>query len=393
VPRVRYQKRVKAGPAVAGIATPVNTVLPVITGDTAGETSTTSDGTWTSADAFTYQWYLDGVLLAGETTNSIDTDEGWVGQTLTVVVCGGGGGGMTCVAAVGVVLQEAPSYTGPLDLVPGAVVAYGQRAMAAAWTSNAITIREDAGDTTQSFPTNTNNAINPAAVTTFLSGADGFGTTVKDQSGNARDAVQVGTDWDDPAFQPLWVASAVNSKPSFSFTSGSHQFLATAANFASANTAWSGLIVAKVSGNGGYIVGINGAGDYSGGEMAIRASVNVDDVGFVMQADDFGGNGFSYGPSSLLTGLNGQYFVMAFAINSSGATLLINGVSVPLDQSINGTGNAGAVDAPIGIGVDDPIDQVTFTGEILEASLWTSALTGGQLVSLSTNAMTYYGIS
>jgi len=54
------------------------------------------------------------------------------------------------------ILAAAPAgggggYTGPLDIVPGAVVAYSQRAMAASWTSNAITIRRDSDDAINPF--------------------------------------------------------------------------------------------------------------------------------------------------------------------------------------------------------------------------------------------------
>ncbi len=63
------------------------------------------------------------------------------------------------------------SYTGPLDIQGSAVVAYSQRALAAAWVTNAITIREDGGNTTMSFTTAVNNEVNPEAIAGFLSGA------------------------------------------------------------------------------------------------------------------------------------------------------------------------------------------------------------------------------
>ncbi len=63
------------------------------------------------------------------------------------------------------------SYAGPLDIQGSAVVAYSQRALAAAWVTNAITIREDGGDTTMSFTTAVNNEVNPEAIAGFLSGA------------------------------------------------------------------------------------------------------------------------------------------------------------------------------------------------------------------------------
>lgn len=65
---------------------------------------------------------------------------------------GASGGAITSAAPVP---AESASYTGPLDLVPGAVVAYGQRALSAAKRGTALyTIRRDSDDTEQSFNSN-----------------------------------------------------------------------------------------------------------------------------------------------------------------------------------------------------------------------------------------------
>ncbi len=106
--QVRYLHRVRAAPHVAGIAPPVNTVLPLITGDTAGDVLSTSNGTWTGSPTFTYQWFLDGVAIAGEDEDEVITDEAWAGQTITVVVSGSNGAGTSIATRLGVVLQEPP---------------------------------------------------------------------------------------------------------------------------------------------------------------------------------------------------------------------------------------------------------------------------------------------
>ena len=89
-----------------GAATPPsNTVLPLITGSTAGEVCSTSDGTWGGSPAsFTYQWYLDGGILNGETADEITTDETWVDSTLTVKVTAYNAGGSCVATSLGVVL-------------------------------------------------------------------------------------------------------------------------------------------------------------------------------------------------------------------------------------------------------------------------------------------------
>ncbi len=214
--RVTYFRRVKAAPHIAGIATPVNTVLPVITGDTAGEECSTSNGTWTNSSDFTYQWYLDGVLIAGETASTITTDEAWADQTLTATVYGGNGAGKIGATSLGVVLQAPVSYTGPLDIVPGAVVAYGQRALSAAKLGTALyTIRRDSDDTTQSFNSDAVTGDAPvASIQSFIGGGSGFASVWNDQSGNTNNVTQATS-----ANQPIWEANEINSKPALSFDS------------------------------------------------------------------------------------------------------------------------------------------------------------------------------
>lgn len=47
---------------------PINTVAPVVSGLlSVGSTLTTTNGTWNQAATFTYQWYRDGVAIAGST--------------------------------------------------------------------------------------------------------------------------------------------------------------------------------------------------------------------------------------------------------------------------------------------------------------------------------------
>lgn len=212
--RVRYFRRVRTAPHVAGIAPPINTVLPVITGDIAGEESSTSNGTWTNSSDFTYQWYLDDVLLEGETENSILTDASWIGQTLTVTVYGGNGAGKVGATSLGVVLTEAPAYTGPLDLVAGMFVGGSQMALLADSGANAIRIRRTSDDTEQTFAANTANKVDASAIATFLNATTGYGRTLFDQSGNGLDYVQATT-----ALQFQWAVLAGNSLPALKGTS------------------------------------------------------------------------------------------------------------------------------------------------------------------------------
>ncbi len=56
-------------PAIAGTAAPTNTALPAIAPSVprTGEAAQCGAGTWTGAPSFTYEWLLDGALVAGAT--------------------------------------------------------------------------------------------------------------------------------------------------------------------------------------------------------------------------------------------------------------------------------------------------------------------------------------
>src|SRR6185369_4240518 len=85
-----------------------------------------------------------------------------------------------------------PSYTGPLDVVPGAVVAYGQRAMAAANLGSPVyTIRRDSDDAKQAFNSDaTTGAVDPAAIAAFIGGGNGFIDTWNDYGTAGQNVVQ-----------------------------------------------------------------------------------------------------------------------------------------------------------------------------------------------------------
>jgi hypothetical protein len=81
---------------------PVNDVPPVVSGSVAvGETLSTSDGSWTNADSFTYQWEssVDGLSgwspISGETSNTILLTGSELDLYVRCVVTGTNGDGST----------------------------------------------------------------------------------------------------------------------------------------------------------------------------------------------------------------------------------------------------------------------------------------------------------
>lgn len=69
-------------------ATPVNSVLPVISGTAqVGQTLTTTNGTWSnSPTSYTRQWKANGVAISGATGTTYVVQAGDVGKTITVTV-------------------------------------------------------------------------------------------------------------------------------------------------------------------------------------------------------------------------------------------------------------------------------------------------------------------
>lgn len=102
------------------------------------------------------------------------------------------------------------SYVGPLDLVPGADLWYGQRAATAADVANAMTLIESGGSTSQSFPTTTDNAVSIANVNTFKGVNNAFFTHLFDKSGNNRTMVRLSADTSGG-----WAVLPASTRPTF----------------------------------------------------------------------------------------------------------------------------------------------------------------------------------
>lgn len=89
---------------------PVNTVLPVVTGDaigaiTVGEVLSASTGTWTGEGiTYTYQWRVGGVNVAGATSSTFNTTGRSVGNVVTVRVTATNGGGSATATSLGITL-------------------------------------------------------------------------------------------------------------------------------------------------------------------------------------------------------------------------------------------------------------------------------------------------
>ena len=253
-------------------------------------------------------------------------------------------------------------YEGPLDLVPGAVVFYAQRAATAGQTANAVTISKTGDDTGQNFALS-NNAVDLAAVSTYLSGAAPFVKKLFDLSGNARDQ-----DQPDVGGRSPWIANIANSKPGLApFGEYSLEF---AQNFDGAGA--TAFIVAKAEvtmqfGSGGatpaYVV-------FTSGQIAFADSASEVAVGRFDYANVLSDN---------------SLFIWEFVLTLGGSFLLANGASV--EQT--GIEEDGSV-FPFTV---NNFSKIEVSGSLAEILVYPSVLSVGNRLAIRQNIASYYGIT
>lgn len=218
-------------------------------------------------------------------------------------------------------------YVGPIDLVSGAVSAYGQRAMSAADIGSTVyTIRRDSDDVIQAFVSGADGSVNAAAVTAFLGAANGFVNGWHDKGLAAENAVNavVGT-------QPQWVANVQGGKPGL----GGVGELVTVGDVTLPNGAYTIFMVCSangaaraktLSGGGSYVTmkiqegntQIDAFNDATGNEAGGRTNDFMENIAVFDAAWEFGSKSFRY---------NGAALSFASDFDSSGA---VGSVAGPL---------------------------------------------------------------
>lgn len=102
-----------------------------------------------------------------------------------------------------------PSPEGPLDLVPGAALAFGNRALSTArFGENVYTIRRDSDDAEQAFAAAGDGSVPVADILAFIGAGSGFITQWNDQSGNVQNLAQANIN-----LQPQWTDVGIDNRP------------------------------------------------------------------------------------------------------------------------------------------------------------------------------------
>lgn len=154
---------------------------------------------------------------------------------------------------------EAEPEAGLLDDYPGASAAYSLRSLSSTYTGPVVQVRRGSDNELKDF-----TAVQVSTIPAWVGAGDGFVRIFYDQSGNGRDAVQVGA-----LLQPKIVNSGVffylNGNPAIDFD-GANDYLTVSSVFTT-NINISGFAIASVDAVSGeqYIYDNSNTTSYGGG--------------------------------------------------------------------------------------------------------------------------------
>jgi hypothetical protein len=200
-------------------AVPVNSVLPVVSGTAqVGQVLSATNGTWTnSPTSYTYQWFSNGVPIAGQIANVFTPTSAQVGEVITIEVTASNSGGNSSPAASVATSAVLPAV--PVNSVVPAITGTAQVGETLSG-SNGTWSGSPTGYTYRWLANGV--AIGGATANTFLLAAAQVGAvitfevTASNASGNSAPATSVATGAviapTTPATYPLaywWKASSI----------------------------------------------------------------------------------------------------------------------------------------------------------------------------------------
>ena len=260
-------------------------------------------------------------------------------------------------------------YEGPLDIVPGAVVAYGQTALAAAMIGESYaTLHRWSDDEELEFDFDEAGDAPEADIITWHGQDGSVGKTWSDQSGNAKHATQA-----DSGKFPGWLDDALNGGPSFVF-SAADQLSAPAVSFP--GPAYTMFLVANVTA-GAPVLYLEEGANY--------LSVNLASGQVVVETYfDASGNGAG-GVFDVAEDLSVGYHLIEAAWEHGSKTVLVNGVAGTLSQDRDGVGPSEAITGTLNIGTTN------FAGEVVAAIVYNSLLTAPNRLAIRQNMQARHG--
>lgn len=303
---------------------------------------------------------------------------------------GAAGIGGAGIGTGGLVKTYGSAYVGPLDLVPGAVIAYDQRAPSADYLGQLYAkIRRDSDDATQSFNFDADTGEAPiAAIEAFYGAGNPFVEEWGEGSGNSNKATQ-----SEPTQQPGWLGAGSNGKPTLVFTNGNNQFLTTSLNVVLPQVNYTIFLVI----NPAESANSNVLGNQDGPRIELQTRRHGGPAGEVSWQGDNADFSSGYDLATAAGAINwgGNYKLLNLTYNAATqtGTLRVNGSSITINNSPYGDGASSAFDALLGIGADNPTGGNFLAANLAALYMWNSVLSGPNQAALETSFADYYGIT
>ena len=193
-------------------------------------------------------------------------------------------------------------FTGLLDTYSGAAAAYSLRQLSSTYTGDAVLVRRDSDNATQSIGF-VDNELDTASLDSFCSGTGGFVVTWYDQSGNGNDVTQ-STASNQPRIYLNTSVEIEGTKPAFDFLTGGNLIGASGYSF----TDFAVFSVIHSDATSGYPVSCQSNNSYGwrqhiSGNSTFRSrmfNVNIDTSGTpttdytLLSTLSYGNNGYTF---------------------------------------------------------------------------------------------------
>lgn len=253
-------------------------------------------------------------------------------------------------------------YTGPGDVVSGAVAWWGLRAYTlASIGANAVRLREDGGNTEQDFATIAGGGLNLTAISTFKGANNLFVVTLYDQVGSANLTQATA------ANQPKFILAGLGLLPVLRFVAATP----LAVQELVARTQAQPFTISWIGKRTGNFAGFNSVAASNSGSVQ---------TGFANSAD----SAFLYtGAVASAAAVDNAFHAVQSVFNGASSDLNIDGIINTLNP-----GAGGFAGIPFRFGDSG---GNSFEGDGGEVGLWASAFSGANSTAMSANQRTYWG--
>jgi hypothetical protein len=266
------------------------------------------------------------------------------------------------------ILLGAPPAIGPLDIVPGAIAAYGLRRLRKGYIGPLINLRRSSDNAQPDFYALPNGDLPVASIAGFIGAGSGLFTKLYDQSLAASRHVSQATAAQQP---PIAFSSTPRLRPGIACASASNTFLTGTIPASTLPLSLSG--VAKRTSNPQF-------GDY------FNLGFNFPSLFFVASSANQGGLANIGVAGSLITTIadNSFHAMVGVFVNGTNGVLYVDSAAKVTTSGLSTS--AGSTVIQFGGVTGSVLD-----GVITEAIYWAGTFTDAQAAALIANERAYYG--